>query len=202
MAARALQFAVMTCARSGEVRGMTWGEVEFTGDSPATVATIATNGAVLTIPATRMKAEREHRVPLTAEAVALLKALPRMSGTDLIFFAPQGGMLSDMTISAVMRRMQEAEVKAGRAGFLDARSKRPAVPHGLRSTFRDWCAEQGIDRDMAEMALAHAVGSEVERAYRRSDMLERRRALMASWGQAVRGEALGAKVVALRGGGA
>ena len=204
MAARALQFAVLTCARSGEVRGMTWGEVDL-GDDPlatiATTATTATNGAVWTIPASRMKAGREHRVPLTAEAVALLKALPRMNGTDLVFFAPQGGMLSDMSISAVMRRMQEAEVKAGHEGFLDTRNKRPAVPHGLRSTFRDWCAEQGIDRDVAEMALAHSVGSEVERAYRRSDMLERRRTLMASWGQAVRGEALGAKVVQLRGAG-
>ena len=125
-----------------------------------------------------MKAGREHRVPLTVEAVALLKTLPRMNGTDLVFFVPQGGMLSDMSISAVMRRMQEAEAKAGRAGYLDARNKRPDVPHGLRSTFRDWCAEQGVDRDMAEMALAHTVGSEVERAYRRSDILERRRALM------------------------
>jgi integrase len=84
--------------------------------------------------------------------------------------------------------MREAEVKAGRAGWLDPRSKRPAVPHGLRSTFRDWAAEQGIDRDMAEMALAHNVGSEVERAYRRSDMLERRRAMMALWGQFLRSE--------------
>jgi len=95
--------------------------------------------------------------------------------------------------------MQEAEVKAGRAGYLDARNKRPAVPHGLRSTFRDWCAEQGVDRDMAEMALAHTVGSEVERAYRRSDMLERRRALMVTWDNAVQGEALVANVVQMRG---
>ncbi len=202
MAARALQFAVMTCARSGEVRGMTWGEVDFGEDTPATSATTATTGAVWTIPAGRMmKAGREHRVPLTVEAVALLKALPRLEGTDLVFFAPQGGMLFDMSISAVMRRMQEADVKAGREGYLDARNKRPAVPHGLRSTFRDWCAEQGFDRDMAEMALAHTVGSEVERAYRRTDMIERRRALMASWGQAVRGEALGANVVQMRGAG-
>ena len=199
IAARALQFAVMTCARSGEVRGMTWGEVEFVGDTPATTAIIATTGAVWTIPAGRMKAGREHRIPLTVEAVALLKAIPRMNGTDLVFFAPQGGMLSDMSISAVMRRMQGTEVKAGRAGYLDARSKRAAVPHGLRSTFRDWCAEQGVDRDMAEMALAHTVGSEVERAYRRSDMLERRRALMATWGKVVQGEALAANVVQMWG---
>jgi integrase len=80
-----------------------------------------------------------------------------------------------------MRRMQEAEVKEGRTGFLDPRNKRPAVPHGLRSTFRQWAAECGFDRDMAELALAHDVGTEVERAYQRSDMLERRRAMMGAW---------------------
>jgi len=91
MAARALQFAVMTCARSGEVRGMTWGEVEFVGDTPATTATLATTGAVWTIPAGRMKAEREHRVPLTVEAVALLKAIPRMSGPIWFSSRPKAG---------------------------------------------------------------------------------------------------------------
>ena len=95
--------------------------------------------------------------------------------------------------------MQEAEVKAGRAGWLDPRSKRPAVPHGLRSSFRDWAAETGIDRDMAEMALAHNVGSEVERAYRRSDMLERRRSMMAVWGQFLRGEKAEGNVVQIAG---
>lgn len=186
MAARALQFAAMTAARSGEVRGMTWGELEIERAPGATRATRAT----WVIPAGRMKADREHRVPLTVEALALLESLPRMAGSEIVFFAPRGGALSDMSISAVMRRMQEAEIKAGRAGWLDPRSKRPAVPHGLRSTFRDWAAEQGIDRDMAEMALAHNVGSEVERAYRRSDMLERRRAMMAAWGRFLRGEIL------------
>jgi integrase len=195
MAARALQFLTMCASRSGEVRGMTWGELEFETPDGATRATRAT----WVIPAERMKAEREHRVPLTAEALALLESLPRMAGSDFVFFAPKGGALSDMSISAVMRRMQEAEVKAGRAGWLDPRSKRPAVPHGLRSTFRDWAAEAGIERDMAEMALAHNVGSEVERAYRRSDMLERRRALMALWGQFLRGEKAGAVIVPMRG---
>ena len=197
MAARALQFAVLTCARSGEVRGMTWAEVDLAEAGGATRATGATLGPVWTIPASRMKAGREHRVPLTAEAVALLKALPRMNGSDYVFFAPQGGMLSDMTISAVMRRMQESEAKAGRVGYLDPRNKRPAVPHGLRSTFRDWCAEQGIDRDMAEMALAHIVGSEVERAYRRTDMIERRRRLLDAWAQVARGEVAGGNLVVL-----
>jgi len=192
MAARALQFAAMTAARSGEVRGMTWGELEIERAAGVTRATWV-------IPAGRMKADREHRVPLTAEALALLESLPRMAGSEIVFFAPRGGALSDMSLSAVMRRMQEAEVKAGRPGWLDPRSKRPAVPHGLRSTFRDWAAEQGIDRDMAEMALAHNVGSEVERAYRRSDMLERRRAMMALWGQFLRGEKAEGNIVQMAG---
>lgn len=203
MAARALQFLTMTAARSGEVRGMTWDEIDFglhdkidkTDKTP--VATLATS-ATWTVPASRMKNGREHRVPLTGETVALLKALPRMDSSPYVFFAPRGGMLSDMSISAVMRRMQEAREKAGEPGYLDPRSKRPAVPHGLRSTFRQWAAERGYPRDMAEIALAHFIGSDVERAYQRSDMLERRREMMEAWAGFLRGEkAQGENVVRL-----
>ena len=183
MAARALQFVTMTATRSGETRGMTWAEVDL-------------EKALWTIPAERMKADREHRVPLTHEAMALMRGLPRMAGSEFVFFAPRGGALSDMSISAVMRRMQEAEVRAERTGYLDPRSGRPAVPHGLRSCFRDWAAEHGFEHVMAELALAHNVGSQVERAYRRTDMLERRRGMLDSWGRFLRGEA-GAKVVKL-----
>lgn len=215
IAAKALQFLTLTAARSGEVRGMTWGEIElFAPDR--TDRTDKTHGhravcgirrAVWTIPASRMKAGREHRVPLTAEAVSILREVAgAKEGQDwekpdargLVFPAPRGGMLSDMTISAVMRRMQEAETIAGREGYLDPRNKRPAVPHGLRSTFRDWAAEQGFERDIAELALAHTVGSEVERAYRRSDMLERRRAMADAWGRFIRGES-SATVVSIAG---
>jgi len=145
-----------------------------------------------------MKAGRAHRVPLTPNAMAILKSLPRMDSSPYVFHAQRGGQLSDMTLSAVMRRMQEAEVKAGRDGFLDARNKRPAVPHGLRSTFRQWAAERGFDRDMAEMALAHDVGSAVERAYQRSDMLERRRAMMAGWGLFLKNTVVNANLVNIR----
>lgn len=86
-----------------------------------------------------------------------------------------------------MRRMQAAEVKADPVGYLDPQSKRPAVPHGLRSTFRQWAAEQGCRRDMSEMALALFMGSDVERAYQRSGMLERRQDTMAPWGALLRG---------------
>ena len=185
MAAKALQFLTLTAARSGEVRGMTWGEIE-----PASLADATKTGGVWTIPASRMKNGREHRVPLTPEAVAILESLPRLDGSPYVFFAPRGGMLSDMSISAVMRRMQEAQVKACETGYLDPQSKRPAVPHGLRSTFRQWGAERGYPRDMAEIALAHFIGSEVERAYQRSDMLDRRRGMMADWGGFLRGEAV------------
>lgn len=185
MAARALQFLTLTAARSGEVRGMTWDEIE-----PGTLTDTKKTGGVWTIPAFRMKNGREHRVPLTAEAVDLLKSLPRLEDRPHVFFAPRGGMLSDMSISAVMRRMQEAQVKEGEAGYLDPQSKRPAVPHGLRSTFRQWAAERGYPRDMAEIALAHWQGSEVERAYQRSDMLDRRRAMMTDWAGFLGGEAV------------
>lgn len=137
MAARALQFLTLTAARSGEVRGMTWAELTLDA---------ANRLGLWTIPASRMKNSREHRVPLTTEAVALLEALPRLEGSPYVFFSPRGGVLSDMSISAVMRRMQEAEEKAGRVGWLDPKNKRPAVPRGLRSTFRQWAAERGYPR--------------------------------------------------------
>ena len=141
-------------------------------------------------------------MPLTDEAVQILRALPRLEGSPYVFFAPRGGMLSDMTISAVMRRMQESEEKrlaeldrkAGQKpstaprGYLDPRSKRPAVPHGLRSTFRDWVSEHtNSPGDMAEVALAHKISNAVEAAYRRGDQLEKRRGMMEDWGAALQG---------------
>jgi integrase len=201
MSARALQFLTLTAARSGEVRGMVWDEVSIPMQDGANSANSANPGPMWVIPASRMKMSREHRVPLTAEAVALLQSLPRMEGSPFVFFAARGGALSDMSLSAVMRRMQESEVKAARAGWLDPQSKRPVVPHGLRSTFRQWAAERGFDRDMAEMALAHHVGDETERAYQRSDMLERRRAMMHTWAGFLSGEALAENVVKLGAGG-
>lgn len=200
MAARALEFLTLTASRSGEVRGMMWDEIDFGGrdKTDKTNETRVSTLATWSIPASRMKAGRAHRVPLTLEALAILESVPRTE-SPYIFHAQRGGMLSDMALSAVMRRLQEAEVKAGRPGFLDPVSKRPAVPHGLRSTFRQWAAEQGFPRDMAELALAHRVGDETERAYQRSDMLERRRDMMGAWGAFLRGEAgTAARVTKLR----
>lgn len=150
--ARALEFAILTAARSGEVRGATWSEIDL-------------DDAVWTVPAERMKAGREHRVPLTPAAILLLKALPRMAGSDYVFVAARGGRLSDMTLTAVLRRMGV-----------------DAVPHGFRSTFRDWAAEcTNHAREAAEMALAHTIENKVEAAYRRGDLFEKRRAMMEDW---------------------
>ncbi len=152
MGARALEFVILTAARSGEVRGATWAEIDL-------------DAGIWTVPADRMKAGKEHRVPLSGAALALLRALPKFAGVDLVFPSPRSGSLSDMTLTSVLRRMG-----------LDA------VPHGFRSTFRDWCAEQtNFPREVAEMSLAHTIGDKVEAAYRRGDLFEKRRRLMEEW---------------------
>lgn len=189
MGARALEFAALTGARSGEVRGALWHEFDL-------------DQGIWTIPAARMKANRLHRVALSQEAARLIKSLPRIADNPLVFPAYRGGALSDMTLSATMRRMHEAkletdEASAGRpladteGGWRDPTSLRPAVPHGLRSTFRQWAAERGYPREVSELALAHFVGTEVERAYQRSDMIERRRAMMEAWANFLTGAEVG-----------
>lgn len=151
-APRALEFLVLTAARSGEVRGALWAEIDF-------------ESRIWIIPGERMKAGREHRVPLSDAALQVLKTLPRLHNNPLVFPAPRGGVLSDMTLTAVMRRMKAA-----------------AVPHGFRSTFRDWVGERtSYPRELAEQALAHTLESKVEAAYRRGDALEKRRAMMHEW---------------------
>jgi integrase len=143
MAARALQFVALTGSRSGNVREMTWDEVHFrSSDKTDRAGSIA----IWVVPASKMKNGREHRVPLAEDAIALLEALPRIEDSPLVFSAPRGGMLSDMSLSAVMRRMHEADEKAGGPGYRDPQTKRPAVPHGLRTTFRNWAAERGSER--------------------------------------------------------
>ena len=152
MGARALEFVILTAARSGEARGATWAEID-------------TEEKVWTVPGSRMKAGKEHRVPLSDAALTLLKALPRFVGSDLLFNGKPGAMLSDMTLTAVMRRM----------GL-------EAVPHGFRSTFRDWASERtAYPREACEMALAHTIGDKVEAAYRRGDLFNKRRRMMDDW---------------------
>ena len=152
MGARALELVILTAARSGEIRGANWEEFDLETGTWA-------------VPAERMKAKKEHRVPLSLKAVALLKALPREENIGLVFPAPRGGQLSDMTLTAVLRRMD-----------IDC------TVHGFRSTFRDWAGDRTHHpRDMIEFALAHTLDDKTEAAYRRSDALEKRRVLMQEW---------------------
>lgn len=145
-----------------------------------------------------MKMGREHRVPLTVEAMALLETLPRMKDNPLVFPAARGGQLSDMTVSAVMRRMSDSDIGEGGSGFLDRVSKRPAVPNGLRSTFRDWVAERtNFPGEMAEVALAHKISNAVEASCRRGDMIEKRRRMMGEWGEFLTSAPKLAKVIRL-----
>ena len=165
---KALEFAVLTAARSGEVRGANWAEIDL-------------EAAAWTVPPERMKAGKEHRVPLSAAAIKLLEAMPRIEGTELVFPAPRGGQLSDMALTALTRRMNFRD-DAGRV----------CVPHGFRSSFRDWVFERtDYPRDLAEAALAHALENKVEAAYRRGDALERRRAMMQAWANYCEGVANG-----------
>lgn len=153
LSARALEFAILCASRSGEVRGATWAEIDLPG-------------RIWTVPAERMKAGKEHRVPLSDEAVKLLEALPRIVGNDYVFPAPRGGQLSDMALTAVLRRME-------RGGL---------TQHGFRSTFRDWAGETtAYPREVCEHALAHKLADGVEAAYQRGDLLAKRARLMADW---------------------
>ncbi len=155
MAARALEFTILTAARTGETFGATWREIDL-------------EAAIWTIPRERMKAGREHRVPLTDRAVEILTELSELStGPDAYVFPGQkkGRPLSVMAMDMILRRM-DIEFTV----------------HGFRSSFRDWAGEEtSFPREVAEAALAHVVGDETERAYRRGDALEKRRKLMIAW---------------------
>lgn len=155
IAARACEFAILTAARSGEVRGATWGEFDL-------------DAGVWTIPGERMKAGKEHRVPLSVQALSVITDMQKVSTSNTIIFPGRKSdtQLSDMSLTAVLKRMERGDL----------------TMHGFRSTFRDWAAEStNYPTEMAEMALAHTVGDKVEAAYRRGDMLEKRREMMQTW---------------------
>lgn len=153
---KALEFAILTACRSGEVRGAEWSEMDL-------------DAAVWTIPAERMKSEKPHRVPLSPRAVEIVRAMKAVALNGLVFPGQREGRpLSDMTLAKALR-------SAGGGDF---------TVHGFRSSFRDWAAEEtSFQREVAEAALAHSVGDSVERAYRRGDALEKRRKLMDAWEQ-------------------
>ena len=152
MGARALEFAILCAARSGEVRGATWDEIDF-------------KAKLWTIPGERMKAGKTHRVPLTDAALRILKALPRFEGCPYVFASARGKQLSDMTLSAVTRRMAV-----------------DVVPHGFRSSFKDWARSNTTFPDeVSELALAHVSSDETRAAYARDELLPKRRLLMTDW---------------------
>ena len=176
--ARALEFLILTGVRSGEVRNATWSEFDL-------------DKAVWTIPAERMKGGREHRVPLSEQALRLVRAQQEVSFCSFVFPSPNrprdpeadGAALSDMALTAVMRRMA---------------LKQKAVPHGFRSTFRDWVSETTThSNEVAEMALAHSIRNRVEAAYRRGDLFEKRRQLMQDWADFVLGWRPSSNVVSI-----
>jgi integrase len=174
MSAKALQWVILTACRSGEARGATWDEIDL-------------QAGLWTIPASRMKAGREHRIPLSAQALELLEALPRFEQVegkpDYIFTGRTGGELSDMSLTALIRRL-----------------KVDATAHGFRSTFADWSAEQTTyPVELREMALAHTLGDKTREAYQRGDMMERRRAMMGDWATYLTTPTTSASVIKLRG---
>ena len=169
-----LRFLILTASRSGEARGVTWVEMDL-------------DNRLWTIPAERMKGGAEHRVPLSDGALDVLhEATTLRDDSGLIFPSPRkhGSSLSDMALTKVLRD----------CGLADR-----ATAHGFRSAFRDWASENtDASHAVMERALAHTVADAVEAAYARSDLLERRRALLADWGRFVTGTA-GAKLVRLHG---
>lgn len=151
VAALALEFTILTAARTGEVVGATWSEVDL-------------GRAVWVVPADRMKTAREHRVPLSPRALEILKDTKKLDRQNL-FPGQQGGQMSGMAMSMLLRRMNV-----------------DATVHGFRSSFRDWAAEcTGYPHEVCEMALAHTIGNKAEAAYRRGDLFEKRRRLMEDW---------------------
>jgi integrase len=158
ISAKALEFLILTAVRSGSVRQAEWSEINF-------------GKALWIIPAEHTKARQEHRVPLQSQAVQLLKSLPKLAGSNLIFPSRKGTPLSDMAFNQLMRGMRER-------GELTVE----AVPHGFRSTFRDWAAEQTAYPDeIRKAASGHTVGDAVKEAYQRTDLLDKRRNLMNEW---------------------
>jgi integrase len=158
LSAKALELLILTAVRSGSVRNAEWSEIDL-------------DNALWIIPAEHTKARQEHRVPLQPQAIRLLNSLPKLAGTNLIFPSRTGKPLSDMAFSQLMRGMRER-------GELTVE----AVPHGFRSTFRDWAAEQTAYPDeIRKAASGHTVGDSVKQAYQRTDLLEKRRRLMTEW---------------------
>jgi integrase len=187
IAALALEFAILTAARSGEVRGMRWDDRE-----------INIADKVWTVPAERMKGDREHRVPLSPTAIEMIEQMREMRQNDFVFPGEKPDHpLSDMALTEVIRRMSDAAEAAGGSRWADPKNgDADVVPHGLRSTFRDWISEEtNFPPELAEAALAHIKGDKTEAAYKRGTMFDKRRDLMDAWAAHCNQPADDAKVV-------
>lgn len=162
-----LEFTILTAARSGETRGMTWDEVDLSSET-------------WIVPAYRMKAKVVHRVPLSGRAIDIMQKRREIGGHDeLVFPSPRGAVLTDMALTKFLRHHKAVSDVPGRV----------ATAHGFRSSFRDWASETGVSRDLAERALAHMIQNSVEAAYHRTDLLEQRREVMEVWAVHVAGGA-------------
>jgi integrase len=171
ISARALEFTILTAVRTGQTTGATWNEVDI-------------KGRVWMISGERMKNGREHRVPLSSAGLVALAAMAKIRRSEFVFPGAHDGPMSPMTMMMTLRRL-------GRGGL---------TVHGFRSTFRDWAAERtSFPREVAEAALAHAIPSAVEAAYRRTDFFDRRRKLMEAWADYCAKPAAKGEVVAIRG---
>lgn len=153
-----LSFVILTGCRSGEARSMRWEELDL-------------DAAIWTIPADRMKTQVIHRIPLSLKAITVLEKVRGLHG-EWVFPSPRKQVpLTDMALTTLLRRVEAQSTTPGRL----------ATAHGFRSTFRDWCSEQGYPRDLAERALAHLIQNKVEAAYHRTDLLDQRRPMMDAW---------------------
>ena len=171
MGAKALEFTILTACRTGEVLGARWDEIDLSRQD-------------MDYPCGAYEGEREHRVPLSAPAIAVAAALKEICTSDYVFPGGKGGKpLSNMAMLVLLRRMNRSDLTV----------------HGFRSTFRDWAAEQtAYPNEVVEMALAHAVRNKVEAAYRRGDLFEKRRRLMDDWATFCDAPAADGNVVPLR----
>lgn len=170
--AKALAFMILTAARSGEVRGATWKEIDLVAKT-------------WRIPSTRMKAGKEHIIPLSALAIKILNTLTKGKPNELVFPGARGREMSDVTLSKQLKATHECKKKTDGVGYVDPHQDDKVVtPHGFRSTFRDWAAEQtNFQREVIEHALAHQLKDKAEAAYQRKTSVPKRTKLMQEWAE-------------------
>jgi len=183
--ARALEFLILTAARSGEVRSATWDQID-----------LATR--TWTVPGDRMKAGKTHRVPLSDAAVAVLQSLPCADEVGPVFPSQRGRKLSDMTVGQTIKRLDDASIAAGGEGYRDPASARVVVPHGFRSSFKDWARSSTSYADeVSELALAHVNSDATRAAYARDELMPQRTRLMSEWARFLAEARVSGEVVAI-----